>query len=80
MSKCCHYKFQYACAAQKKGKLSENAVRDIRRRYDEGIKLAKIASAYGISRPTVNNIGLRKVYKWVAEAPERVSQAGVQKI
>lgn len=67
MSKCCRYKFQHARGAQRKGKLPEASVQAIRGKYDEGVTLSVIAKEHGLSRSAVNNIGLRKVYKWVAE-------------
>lgn len=65
MSACCHYKFRHARAAQKRGTLSEFEVRDIRARYEAGVVLAVLANEYGLSRAAINNIGMRKVYKWV---------------
>lgn len=66
MSACCTYKFQHARAAQKRGALSESEVRDIRARYEAGVVLALLATEYGLSRSAINNIGMRKVYKWVS--------------
>lgn len=65
MSECCHYKFQNARPAQKRGKLSEVDVRAVRKDYKSGVLLAVLAARYGLSRSAVNNIGMEKVYKWV---------------
>lgn len=79
MSECCHYKFQHARVAQKKGKLAVGVVQSIREKYDADVLLSQIAAEHGLSRSAVNNIGLRKVYKWVPEKTTRSHQPALKK-
>jgi hypothetical protein len=65
LSRCCHYKFRYARPAQKRGSLSPDAVRDIRSKYDSGVRLVEMAQVYGLSRSAINNVGLRRSYPLV---------------
>jgi hypothetical protein len=63
LPKCCIYKFRYARAAQRRGALTEADVREIR--AARGVKLSVLAERYNLSRSAVNNVALRKTYRWV---------------
>ena len=42
-----------------------DAVRNIRKSYDNGVAIKKIAESYGASRITIDNVIKRRTYKWV---------------
>lgn len=54
-----------ATALGNKSKLSEGAVRTIRRRLERGDRVDAIARAYGVSDVTIYNIKNGKVWSWV---------------
>lgn len=62
---CCRYKFRHVRPAQKRGALDQTQVRAIRSRYDQRERLAVLAKEYGLSRSAINNIGLRRSYRWI---------------
>lgn len=46
--------------------LTDTDVHELRRRYDAGEKRDKLANDFGISYATVQDIGKRRTWKWVA--------------
>lgn len=61
-----NWKKEFALAgAATKRKLDENDVRSIRAMMDDQIPLARIATAYGVARTTIQQIKDGKSYAWV---------------
>ena len=55
--------FQQKSTQHPRAKLAEHQVREIRRRYKEGVLVLSLAKEFGVSSPTISKIANRRSYK-----------------